>query len=133
LGYRPQEPFELPPVGARAAGLLPIDFPATGRAELFKLRLKGLPMRADAGVAVERHCGRAVEGRGGVCTNLELCTAVSTHITLRASTAEVAAKRGAKPWLQAQNRSLRRRAAIKRVLIQLVALTPEAGDARARR
>jgi hypothetical protein len=39
-----------------------------------------LPMRADAGVAVEKHLGRAVEGRGGMCAILELRTAIAAYL-----------------------------------------------------
>jgi hypothetical protein len=40
---RIEQAFEPATVGGRAARLLPVDLPAAGRAELFKLRLKRLP------------------------------------------------------------------------------------------
>jgi hypothetical protein len=55
LGYRSQKSLELRAVGASAARLFTVDLRAAGSRELLDLRFKGLPMRADTGVAVQKH------------------------------------------------------------------------------
>src|SRR5262249_44783325 len=49
----PSIPVKLAPVGPRTRHLLPVDMPAaaSGGAKLLKLRVKGLPVGADVGIA----------------------------------------------------------------------------------
>jgi len=59
-GQLAEHPVKLAAVGPRACHLLAVDVPAAAsrRAKLFKLRVKGLPVGADAGIADEPFFGR---------------------------------------------------------------------------